>query len=90
MYDSGSTYKLLDEGVGGCVPKDGGETMSTDDLYPDDEFFDKVRNALKEYHESVTPEQFFDDLRKAAYPRETYHDYLVRVSKEREGGKPSE
>jgi len=77
-YNSGSNHELLDQGVHENFPRNRGEAMNLDDK----DFFDTVKEIQREYHESVTAEQFFSDLREAVSPRETYYDYATRVSKE--------
>jgi len=58
--------------------------VSSEQQAADDAFFDNVAHILKEYHESVTPEQFFQDLRDAAASRETHYDYILRLHKEKQ------
>jgi len=58
--------------------------VSSEQQAADDAFFDNAAHILKEYHERVTPEQFFQDLRDAAASRETHYDYILRLHKEKQ------
>lgn len=51
-------------------------------MHPDSAYFAQVRKILGEYHESVTPEQFLEDVRRAVAPRTPLYDDLIKAEQE--------
>ena len=61
-----------------------GNAVSSEQQAADDALMARSFTPVRVYHERVTPEQFFQDLRDAAASRETHYDYILRLQKEKQ------